>query len=103
MTQRWGFQVVCMFILMVVARTQELQSCSVDAVPSTISSTQDADTLATSILACPNGSFFVEWVGEIFVAETIHVTDGTSLNITGSGSGAIADGRDATQLFIVDR
>ncbi|CAB1099999.1 unnamed protein product [Ectocarpus sp. CCAP 1310/34] len=55
----------------------------------------------TSILYA-NGDFSVRWVGEIFVAETIRVINGTSLNVTGAGPGAIADGSGSTQLFAVD-
>eukprot|EP00903_Cladosiphon_okamuranus_P006562 g6410.t1 len=62
----------------------------------------DAAALATSILACPDGDFAVEWVGEVLIEETIHVTGGTSLDIAGAGPGAIADGGGDTQLFAVD-
>ncbi|CAM9698593.1 unnamed protein product, partial [Pylaiella littoralis] len=94
---------VCVGLLAAVAQTQELQNCSVDTTPLTVGSTEDADTLADS-LECSNGdAFAVEWVGEVFVAATtIRVTSGTSLNIAGAGPGAIADGRDITQLFYVD-
>ncbi|CAM9835026.1 unnamed protein product [Pylaiella littoralis] len=93
---------VCMGLLAAVARTQELQNCSVDTTPLIVGSLEDADTLADS-LGCSNGdAFAVEWVGEVFVAATIRVTSGTSLNIAGAGPGAIADGRDITQLFVVD-
>ena len=59
-------------------RAQEVQNCRVDAVPLIIGSTEDASTLATSILGCSDGAFAVQWVGEVFVEETIHVTRGTS-------------------------
>ncbi|CAN0099250.1 unnamed protein product, partial [Ectocarpus sp. 12 AP-2014] len=64
-------------------------------------STGDALALATS-LQCSNGDFAVEWVGEVFLEETIRITGGTSLNITGFGPGATADGGGNTQLFYVD-
>lgn len=97
------FQVACTCLLsVVVARTQGLQNHSVDAIPSTIGSTEDAGALAASILGCTNGSFAVQWVGEVFVEEAIHVTGGTSLDFTGAGPGAISDGRGGTRLFHVD-
>ncbi|CAM9114240.1 unnamed protein product [Ectocarpus sp. 8 AP-2014] len=95
------FQVVCIGLLATVTRSQELQSCSVDNSRLSVGSTEDAATLAIA-LECSNGDFDVQWVGDVFVAQTIRVTNGTSLNITGAGPGAIADGRDATQLFVVD-
>ena len=100
----WLFhQVLCVCLLAVIAaRAQELQNCSIDAVPLIISSTEDASTLATSILGCADGAFAVQWIGEVFIEETIHVTGGTSLDITGAGPGAIADGGSSTQLFYVD-
>ncbi|CAN0089674.1 unnamed protein product [Ectocarpus fasciculatus] len=95
------FQVACMSLMAAVARSQELQNCSVDISLFTVSSTEDAATLATS-LACSNGDFAVQWVEEVFVNQTIHVTHGTSLNINGAGPGAIADGHGIQQLFVVD-
>ena len=95
------FQVVCLSLLAAFAWAQELQSCMVDSIPVSVGSTEDAAALATS-LQCSNGDFAVEWVGEVFVEETIFVTDGTSLNVTGAGPGAIADGGGETQLFVVE-
>eukprot|EP00903_Cladosiphon_okamuranus_P018353 g16884.t2 len=95
-------QMACICLLTIFARAQELQDCSVVDNPFTVGSTEDASTLAAS-LRCSTGDFDVQWVGEVFVAETIHVTSGTSLTITGSGRDAIVDGRAATQLFVVDR
>lgn len=66
----------------------------------TVASTDDAAALA-SALRCSNGKFAVQWVGEVVVEETIHVTNGTSLNITGT-AGALADGDFKTRLFSVD-
>ncbi|CAM9858548.1 unnamed protein product, partial [Ectocarpus sp. 12 AP-2014] len=95
------FQVVYLGLLVVVARSQELQNCSVGTSPFPVGSTEDAAALATS-LECSNGDFAVEWVGEVFVEETIFVTDGTSLHIAGAGRGAVADGGGSTQLFYVE-
>eukprot|EP00752_Nemacystus_decipiens_P013346 g11816.t1 len=95
------FQVVLVCLLATVTWSQELQDCDVDISPFTVRSTEDAATLATS-LRCSTGVLTVEWVGEVFVVETIHVTSGTSLNITGTGPDATADGQDSQQLFLVD-
>ena len=96
------FQIVCVGLLATIAHTQLLQNCGVDTSAMIIGSTADADTLATSTLGCSNGDLAVQWVGEVFIEETIHVTGGTSLNITGSGPGAIANGGGITQMFYVD-
>ena len=66
----------------------------------TVASTDDATALA-SALQCSNGEFYVQWVGEVVVEETVHVTNGTLLNITGT-AGALADGDFKTRLFAVD-
>eukprot|EP00752_Nemacystus_decipiens_P005318 g4824.t1 len=96
-------QMASMSLLAIFAQGQDLQDCDVVASPFTVGSTEDASTLATS-LRCSSGTFDVQWVGGVFVSETIHVTNGTSLSITGAGSSAaIADGGNVTQLFVVDR
>ncbi|CAM9614990.1 unnamed protein product [Ectocarpus sp. 12 AP-2014] len=95
------FQVVCVGLLAVVGRAQDLQDCSGNSTLLTVGSTEDAAALASS-LQCSNGDIAVEWVGEVFVEETITVIGGTSLNIAGAGSGAVADGGGGTQLFYVD-
>eukprot|EP00752_Nemacystus_decipiens_P005317 g4823.t1 len=95
-------RMLCMGLLVVFGRAQELRNCSVETSHLTVDSTEAAATLAAS-LDCSNGDFEVEWVGEVFVTDTIHVTNGTSLSITGAGSGGIADGGNVTQLFVVDR
>lgn len=95
------FYVVCAGLLAAAARSHGLQNCSVDTGTFTVESTEDATSLATAI-GCSDGDFSVRWVGEVFVADTIHVADGTSLNITGTGPDAVADGQNVTQLFYVD-
>ncbi|CAM9790765.1 unnamed protein product [Scytosiphon promiscuus] len=96
------FQVVCLGALAAVARAQEIQNCSVDTTFLAVGSTEDAADLATS-LECSNGNFLVEWDGEVVLAQTLRVTNGTSLNITATGPGAIANGHNTAQLFVVDR
>ena len=95
----WLFQLACVVLLAASAWTQEFEDCGADV--STVDSTEGATDLATSLLNCSNGEFAVEWVGEVVVEETILVTGGTSLNITGAGPGAIADGGNSTQLSLI--
>ena len=91
------FRVAYIGLLAAIARAQ----CVVDtSLP--VASTEDASTLAASLESCSNGDFTVQWTGEVLVAETIRVTGGTSLNITGDGPGAVADGGGNTQLFVVE-
>lgn len=96
------FRVAFMGLLLAaVTRSQSLENCGVEVSPFTVRSTEDAATLAT-FLRCSSGDVAVQWVGEVFVEQTIRVTNGTSLNVTGVGPGATADGQDAQQLFVVD-
>ena len=90
-----------MGFLVAVTQGQDLQNCSIGTRQFTVGSAEDAAALAAS-LGCSNGDFAVRWVGKVFVTQAIHVTKGTSLNITGTGPGATAHGRDIQQLFVVD-
>lgn len=72
------------------AKAQALP-CSFGTSVFTVATSEDAATLASS-LRCLYGDFAVQWIGEVMVAETIRVADGTWLNITGDGEGATADG-----------
>lgn len=94
-------KVVCMGLLAEVARSQGLQTCSFATSPCAVRSTEDAATLAAPLQGS-NGDFSVLWDREVFVSETIRVMNGTSLNITGAGPRAAANGQDTTQLFYVD-
>ncbi|CAB1096488.1 unnamed protein product [Ectocarpus sp. CCAP 1310/34] len=95
------FEVLFVCLLAVIAPAQELQECTLDTGSLTVGSSEDVADLI-GFLNCSNGDFSVEWVGDVFVTETIRITSGTSLNITGDGPGAIADGQNITQLFYVD-
>ena len=66
-----------------------------------VESAENAVALASS-LKCSNGTFVVDWIGDVVVSETISVAQGTSLNITGSPLGAAADGNHTTGIFSVD-
>ena len=50
---------------------------------------------------CSGGSFQVEWKGNISMDETISVVDGTTLNIIGSGPGAVVRGSFDKRLITV--
>ncbi|CBJ29835.1 probable extracellular nuclease [Ectocarpus siliculosus] len=95
------FQALNVGFLVAVATAQATLPCSLDTSLWTVASSEDAVTLAT-LLRCSDGDFAVQWVGEVIVTETIRVTNGTSLNITGDGSGATANGDHTTQLFVVE-
>ena len=95
-------QATCLLLLGLIPQPTLAQAFTLcgNATILTITSTDDATALA-SALQCSNGEFYVQWVGEVVVEETIHVTNGTSLNITGT-AGAVADGDFKTGLFAVD-
>lgn len=88
-------------LLVAIAETQALLPCSVGTSVLTVATSEDAATLANS-LRCLYGDFAVQWIGEVMVAETIRVSNGTSLNVTGDEEGATADGGSRTQLFVVE-
>ncbi|CAN0297189.1 unnamed protein product, partial [Scytosiphon promiscuus] len=94
-------QVLCVGLLAAVAGAQEFPDCIVDATVSEVGSTEEATAL-TALLECSNGDFDVQWFDEVVIAETIRVTEGTSLNITGAGPGATVDGSGIVQLFVVE-
>lgn len=96
------FTAACLVFLPAFASAQGLPPCPAETQPRTVASTNDTATLA-GLLQCSNGSFTVEWVGDVIVSQTIYVMQGTSLNVTGaSAGGATADGDHTTQLFAVD-
>lgn len=92
------FRAVCTGLMAAAARAQ----CDVET-SLAVSSTEEAATLAASLQLCSNGSFAVEWTGEVSVVETISVTGGTSLTITGAQPDAVADGGGSVRLFVVER
>ena len=67
-----------------------------------VEDTAGATELARAV-NCTGGTFVVEWRGNVAVAQTIWVSGGTALNITGIGdvgaSLAVADGGGTVRLF----
>lgn len=100
------FRDLCLLLLLLLlpatTQGQELLACSAGTNRLTVASTANAATLASS-LECSNGEFEVEWDGDVVVAETIRVYDGTSLTVTGAelSAGAIMDGNSTTQLIYI--
>ena len=66
-----------------------------------VATTDEARNLATALNCSGRGTFDVLWEGTVIVNETITLTDGSVVTVTGVGSGAIADGGGITQLFTV--
>ena len=66
-----------------------------------VATTDEARSLATALNCSGRGTFDVLWEGTVIVNETITLTDGSVVTVTGVGSGAIADGGGITQLFTV--
>lgn len=66
----------------------------------TVENTSQAFDLAKAV-NCPGRTFDVEWKGNVVVETTIYIANGTFLNVTGAGSGAVVNGTGATQLFMV--
>lgn len=72
----------------------------------TVSSTVQALDLSEALLCSGAGEFEVEWSGEVPIASTISVSNGTSLKVTGNGTTslpqAVIDGGVEVQLFVVE-
>lgn len=66
----------------------------------TVENTSQALDLAEAV-KCSGRAFDVEWKGNVIVEKTIYISNGTFLNVTGVGSGAVINGTGAIQLFMV--
>lgn len=78
----------------------------IDPCPSTatsldVTTTEEATNLATALNCSGSGEFDVLWVGTVIVEDTIAITGGSVVTITGAGSDAVADGNGTTRLFSV--
>eukprot|EP00953_Heterococcus_sp_UTEX-ZZ885_P030620 16174-Heterococcus_DN1.PRE.1 len=77
----------------------QTQLCSSKPVAMTVADSKDAAKLAKAAL-CDNAIIKAVWQGNVQLAETIVVGNGTSLTVTGaSAQKAIIDGGNAVQLF----
>ena len=65
-----------------------------------VETTAEAKEMAEAVY-CAKGSFDVEWRGDIVVAQTIHIVDGTVLKITGVGSRPTINGGGTSRIFTV--
>lgn len=93
-----------LFILLLlrgIRRSVSIEPCPSTAQDVNVTTTQEATDLARALNCSGAGEFRVLWEGEVYVNETIAVTGGSVLNVTGVGSGALADGGGTTQLFTV--
>jgi len=77
-------------------------SCSVNMTQSWfVNDTASATTLAEAV-NCSGGMFHVMWEGSILIDQTIYITEGTTVFVTGEGSGAEVNGGGRLRLFTVD-
>ena len=87
--------------ILAVAKSQVLPACPAGIINRTIANSAQAVNL-TETLLCSGGHFEVTWVGDVSLTRAIAVSDGTSLEISGSSSGrSIVDGGAENQLFNV--
>lgn len=90
-----------MFLLRIISSAVGIDRCPTAAQSFNVTSTAKAAELATALNCSGGGSFDVLWEGSVFVQETLALTDGIEVTITGVGLDATADGNGATQLFTV--
>ena len=62
-----------------------------------VTTTSDATTLAEALLCDGSASFKVNWHGHVVIFQTLHVSNGSTLNVTGSES-TEADAENATVI-----
>ncbi|CAM9869075.1 unnamed protein product [Choristocarpus tenellus] len=80
-----------------------IRTAAVPCVPQTrslrVQDTSEAWELSQA-LACSDGHFNVTWIHRVALNQTISVTEGSSLSITGTGD-AVIDGNFSNSLFSV--
>ena len=67
-----------------------------------VSTLQDASDLRESLACSGQGTFYVEWSGQVNIGDLTDgfaVGNGSSLNVTGSGGGAVINGGNRVRLF----
>lgn len=64
-----------------------------------VNDTAGASSLARAV-NCSGGVFEVEWRGHVLVGDTMWVSSGTELRITGTGAGAVADCSGASRFLV---
>ena len=68
-----------------------------------LTNTSDAKTLAEALLCDGSANFTVSWHGSIMISHTLSVSNGSTLNVTGSEiTGAVVTGDGTFLLFEVD-
>lgn len=91
-------------VALVVIWSCEAAPCTPARQTLNVSSTTDATALALAV-DCANGSFAVDWIGQVATVESISLFEGTVLNnISGSGSSSsvIDGGKDSSSLSIFE-
>lgn len=78
-----------------------LTTCPVGVSARNVSTTAEALELSDALLCSGPGQFEVEWIGAVLLAETIVVSNGLSLKVSGRGEEAIIDGGGGVRLFEV--
>ena len=89
------------FLLQAIRNAVSIDPCSSFVLSIDVATTDEARNLARTLNCSGRGTFDVLWEGTVIVNETIALTDGSVVTVTGVGSGAIADGGGITQLFTV--
>ena len=84
---------------------QHAAPCPMNEKQMVVASTSDAETLAEALLCDGPGVFAVSWNGDVMLSKTISVSNGSTLDVTGSSSestngAVISDG--TVLLFEVD-
>lgn len=73
--------------------------CPVGVTEMTVTTTEDANDLVTTLDCSGGGTFDVTWVGRVVVMQTIVVSNGSALTINGINETSSIDGGDNVGLF----
>ena len=84
--------------------TAAASPCPTTVVDMIVRNTLEADKLAEALLCDGEGVFTVDWRGDILISRTFLVSNGSTLNVTGSSedASAVVSGDDTVRLFEVD-
>lgn len=76
--------------------------CPVGVSDRTVSTTADASDLSNELNCSGPGHFAVNWSGEVSLTQTIAISNGKSVNISGHAGNAVIYGGSAVRLFEVN-
>lgn len=100
--------VLCLALCLLVSRVQGqavvADGCDeISTKSAVVASSADALSLRQNLTRCAGDEFEVEWHGAIVISESLELSNGTSLKVTGGGHySSVVDGDGGVPLFVVN-